>query len=92
MSVTIRIPTVMQRHTGGQAEVQAEGATVGEALQHFASQHEGAREMLFNKAGEISGHVNIFVNEDLLPPQTRTNAPLKNGDEVLLLAAAAGGR
>ena len=92
MSVTIRIPTVMQRHTGGQAEVQAQGATVGEALRDFASQHEGARTMLFDKAGVVNFYINVFVNSELADAKTRMNAPLQSGDEVLLLPAASGGR
>lgn len=86
----------MQRHTGGQAEVQAQGATVGEALRDFASQHasqhEGARAMLFDKAGDVNSFVNVFVNSDLADAQTRMSAPLQPGDEVLLLPAASGGR
>lgn len=92
MSVTIRIPTVMQRHTDGQAEVQAQGTTVGEALQDFISRHESAREMLLNEAGEVKPFVNVFVNSELADTKTRMNAPLQSGDEVLLLPAASGGR
>ncbi len=92
MSVTVRIPTVMQRHTGGQAEVQAQGATVGEALRDFASQHEEARAMLFNAAGEVNTFVNVFVNDEDARLLQKLDTPLKSGDEVLLLPAASGGR
>ena len=100
MSVTIRIPTPMRRHTGEQSEVQAQGATVGEALRDFASQHQEAGAMLFNKAGEVNRFVNVYVNDEVIfsnsggemPRVNLLDTPLQNGDEVLLLPAAVGGR
>ncbi|MCX6523675.1 MAG: molybdopterin synthase sulfur carrier subunit, partial [Actinobacteria bacterium] len=48
MTVSIRIPTTLRTLTGGNAEVQVEGATVGEAVQSLEAAHAGFKERLFD--------------------------------------------
>ena len=51
MSVTIRIPTTLRTLTGGSAQVEVEGATVGEVLGALESAHPGFKERLFDDEG-----------------------------------------
>ncbi len=87
MSVTIRIPTVMQRHTDGQAEVQAQGATVREALDSLTAQHKAAREQLFNEAGELHRFVVVAVNGEAICFKQKLDTPIHSGDDVAIYPA-----
>src|SRR4051794_22398899 len=47
MSVTIRIPTTLRTLTGGSAQIEVEGGTVGEVLTALEADHPGFKERLF---------------------------------------------
>ena len=44
---TIRIPPVLRPQTGGQAEVEASGANVGEVLRALTADHPDTKGQLF---------------------------------------------
>jgi molybdopterin converting factor small subunit len=46
MAVTVKIPSQLRPATGGEGELEVEGATVGEALDAVFEQHDGLREGL----------------------------------------------
>lgn len=92
MPVTVRIPTPLRAVAKGNADVQAKGDTIDELIADLERQFPGLRERLVDETGELRRFVNIYVNqEDIRFMDNRTTA-LKDGDEVAIVPAIAGGR
>ena len=91
MSVTVYIPTPFRRLAGNQTHVQVDGDTVGEVLDGLGAKYPGLRNMVYNEADEIPGHVNIYVNNTEVHTLQGKATPVKNGDEMAVIPAIAGG-
>ena len=92
MPVLVRIPTPLRSVAGGHAEVHAKGDTVADVVDDLERQFPGLRERLVDDGGELRRFINVYVNEeDVRFLQGRTTA-LKDGDEVSIVPAIAGGR
>ena len=91
MAVTVRIPTPLQRATGGQGEVLCDGRTVGELLTSLETKHPGVKERICDEQGKVRRFVNIFVNEEDVRFLQGEQTPVKDGDEVSIIPAIAGG-
>jgi len=92
MALLVRIPTPLRTLTKGAAEVQAGGDTVESLVADLERQFPGLRERLLDEAGELRRFVNIYVNqEDIRFLQAKQTA-LKDGDEISIVPAIAGGR
>ncbi len=91
MSVIVRIPTPLRKLTGGADEVVIGGDNVGELIDNLEAAHAGLKERLCDENGEIRRFVNVYVNdEDVRFLDGRATA-LKDGDEVSIVPAIAGG-
>lgn len=90
MSVTVKIPAQLRVATGGQGEVQVDGGTVGEALDAVFAKHEGLRDRI-TEDGTLRRFVNVFVSGEDIRFQNGLETELKDGDEVTILPAVAGG-
>ena len=91
MAVTVRIPTPLQKLTGDKAEVQAEGATVQDLLQSLEQQFPGLKDRLCDPNGRLRRFVNVYVNEEDIRFLKQEATPVKDGDEVSIIPAIAGG-
>ncbi len=92
MTVKVRIPTPLRKLTGGADEVGVEGATIGELIDNLETAHAGLKPRLCDEAGEIRRFVNIYVNDEDVRFLDGRNTALKDGDEVSIVPAIAGGR
>ena len=91
MTVRIRIPTTLRTLTGGNSEVQGEGATVGEALESLEAAHPGFKERLFDDEGGLRRFVNVFVADDDVRYLDGVNTPVPDGETIAIIPAVAGG-
>ncbi len=91
MAVTVRIPTPLQKLTGDKAEVQAEGATVQDLLASLEQQFPGLKDRLCDPNGRLRRFVNVYVNEEDIRFLKQEATPVKDGDEVSIIPAIAGG-
>jgi len=92
MSVTVRIPTPLRKLTDGADEVSVEASSVGQMIDNLETAHAGLKDRLCDEAGEIRRFVNVYVNdEDVRFLDGRATA-LKDGDEVSIVPAIAGGQ
>ena len=91
MSVAIRLPTVLRPSAGGQATVEAEGATVGEVFDDLVRQHPGLRGQLLTEDGELHRHLNVFLNDDDIRYLGKLDAKVGDSDTLTLMPAVAGG-
>jgi MoaD family protein len=90
MGVTVKIPTQLRAITGGAAELQVDGATVGEALNAVFEQHGELRDRI-TQDGDLRRFVNVYVSGEDIRFQDGLGTPLNDGDEVTILPAVAGG-
>lgn len=91
MSVTVRIPTVLRKLTGGHDEVPASGATVGEVFSQVGSEHAEFLDRI-TEGGEVRPFLNVFVNGDDIRFAQGLQTPVRDGDEVSIIPSIAGGR
>jgi len=91
MSVRIRIPTPLRRFTAGAEEVSVGGATVGSAVEELEKKHPGIKERLCDDSGRVRRFVNVYVNGDDIRFLNSLDTPVKEGDEVSIVPAIAGG-
>jgi molybdopterin synthase sulfur carrier subunit len=92
MSITVRIPTPLQKLTQNQAEVKANGANIRELIEDLEKNFPGIKERIYDETGEIRRFINIYVNEEDVRFLQQDATPLKDGDEVSMIPAIAGGR
>lgn len=91
MSVLIRIPTPLQKLAGDKAEVNVDAGTLRDAISALASQNEEFKTRLLDDSGELRRFVNVYVNEEDVRFLQKLDTPLKDGDEVSIVPAIAGG-
>ncbi len=92
MPITVRIPTPLQKLTQNQAEVKANGANIRELIEDLEKNFPGIKERICDETGEIRRFINIYVNEEDVRFLQQDATPLKDGDEVSMIPAIAGGR
>jgi molybdopterin synthase sulfur carrier subunit len=91
MAVTVLIPTPLQKLTAGNAEVKAAGSTVGEVVASLEEQFPGIRERLCDDSGRLKRFVNVYVNNEDIRFQENEGTAVKDGDELSIIPAIAGG-
>ena len=91
MSVLVRIPTPLQKLVGDKAEVQVEASSLREAVSQLAAQNEEFKTRMLDDSGELRRFVNVYVNEEDVRFLQKLDTPLKDGDEVSIVPAIAGG-
>jgi molybdopterin synthase sulfur carrier subunit len=92
MAVLVRIPTPLRAMTKGSAEVQVTADTVSSLIEDLERQFPGLRDRLVEDGGEIRRFINIYVNQEDIRFLQGAETALKQGDEVSIVPAIAGGR
>lgn len=90
--VNVYIPTPFRKLAGNQAYVQAEGQTVQEVLEHLARRYPGLATMVFDQDRRIQAHINIYLNSQEIHSLQGPDTPVRDGDEVAVIPALAGGQ
>jgi len=91
MSVKVRIPTPLRKLTHEQELVEVPAGTVGSAIAELQRQFPGIQERLVDEAGNVRRFVNVYVNEEDIRFLQNNDTPVKDGDEVSIIPAIAGG-
>lgn len=90
MPVTVRIPTIMRSHTGGEKAVTADGATLKDVLADLDGRYAGLAERVVED-GALRRFVNVYVNDEDVRFTGGLETPVADRDEVTILPAVAGG-
>ncbi|UFP93157.1 MoaD/ThiS family protein [Gloeobacter morelensis] len=91
MAVTVLIPTPLRKLANEQATVHCSGSNLSEVLDSLEEHCPGIKARLCAENGDLRRFVNFYVNsEDIRFLQGR-DTPLKDGDEVSIVPAIAGG-
>lgn len=88
---TIRIPPVLRPSVGGEREVTAGGATVGEVLGNLAQAHPDTRGQLFGPEGDLNRYVNVYLNDEDVRVLDGLETAVGERDSLVILPAMAGG-
>lgn len=91
MPVMVHIPTPLRPVTQGHAEACATAATVADLVDELSRQFPGLRERLLDDGGELRRFINWYVNEEDIRFLAGKATPLKDGDQVSIVPAIAGG-
>jgi molybdopterin converting factor small subunit len=90
MAITVKLPTQLRDAVGGAATVQAEGTTVGEALESVFEQHGELRERLYQDGG-LRRFVNVYIGGEDIRFLDGLETAVPAGSELTILPAVAGG-
>jgi molybdopterin synthase sulfur carrier subunit len=90
MAVKVRIPTPLQRLTQGKEEVEGTPGTITGLVQDLDKRFPGISERI-SEGGKIRRFVNIYVNEEDIRFLKAEDTVVKDGDEVSIVPAIAGG-
>jgi molybdopterin synthase sulfur carrier subunit len=89
--IQVRIPTPLRKFTGGSEAVEAEGSTVTALVADLDRRYPGIRERICDDSGQVRRFVNMFVNGEDIRFLQHLDTPVKDGDEVSIVPAIAGG-
>lgn len=90
MALKVKIPTPLQRLTKGAEEVDGKAGTVMELVLDLDERFPGIAERIVD-GGKIRRFVNIYINEEDIRFLQAEATVVKDGDEVSIVPAIAGG-
>ena len=91
MPKTVRIPTPLRKLTNNEEVVEVNAGTIGAAITELETRYPGIKERLTDDNGEVRRFVNVYVNEEDIRFLQNQQTPLKDGDEISIIPAIAGG-
>lgn len=89
--IKVRIPTPLRPMTGGKGEVETHASDIQSLIASLNGQFPGLKDRVCDEKGEIRRFVNIYLNEEDIRFMQGKDTPLKDGDEVSIVPAIAGG-
>lgn len=89
--VIVYIPTPFRRATANRDRVDVSARDVGEALEELERAYGGLKGLVRDERGEVHRHVAIYVNGEPIETRGGLATPLRDGDEVAIIPALAGG-
>jgi len=87
----VKIPAALRQYTQNQSDLQVDASTVEETLQKLDRLFPGLRAFILNESNELRRYVNIFVNGKDIRAGEGITTKLKEGDQVRIVPAVAGG-
>jgi molybdopterin synthase sulfur carrier subunit len=92
MPVKIRIPSPLRTYTNGADVIESTGGrSVADVLDALKSQAAGIETRLFKGPNQLNRFVNIYLNDEDIRFLQNLDTPVKDGDEVSIIPAIAGG-
>ncbi len=88
---TVKIPPVLRASVGGEREVSADGADVGQVLRSLAQEHPDTERQLFGEDGSLNRYVNVYLNDEDVRVLDGLKTPVEPQDTLVILPAMAGG-
>jgi len=92
MPITVRVPTLLQKFTQNQAEVKAKAANINALIDDLEKNFPGIKERICDDTGKVRRFINIYVNGEDVRFLQQDETLLKEGDEVSIVPAIAGGQ
>jgi [CysO sulfur-carrier protein]-S-L-cysteine hydrolase len=89
--VTVYIPTPFRRATAQRDRVESTAGDVGAVLDDLERTYGGLKGLVRNEQGQVHAHVAIYVNGETIDALHGLGTRLKDGDEIAIIPALAGG-
>lgn len=90
MTVAVRIPPTLRAEVGGARELSASGATVADVIEDIVGRYPALGGQLLED-GELASYVNVYVGGEDIRTREGLETPVREGDQLILLPAMAGG-
>ena len=90
MPIKVRIPTPLQKLTG-QSEVQVLPGNIKGMITQLEKDFPGMKDRICDETGKIRRFVNVYLNEEDIRFLNQEDTAVKDGDEILIVPAIAGG-
>ncbi len=91
MSVTLQLPAVLAKLADGRRSLEVQGATLGDVVADVATRFPALAPRLRDAAGKPYPFVTFYVNDDDARLQGGFAASVRDGDEIIVVPAIAGG-
>jgi len=91
VSITVKIPTPLRKLTGDRDVVEGAGGSLWDCITGLDGSFPGLKERLCDEQGELRRFVNVYINGEDVRFLSGLATPLKQGDEVSIVPAVAGG-
>ena len=91
MAATVLIPTTLRSFTGNRSELVLAGSTVAQVLESLVEECPEAEKALFDGERKLRSFVNVFVDGRNVKELAGLETEVKDGAEVMLIPAIAGG-
>ena len=91
MTVEVKIPTVLRKHTDGQPTVDASGETIRDVVEDISSRFPEFREKVLAPDGQLHRFINVYANDEDVRYLEGLDTKVSDGDTVAILPAVAGG-
>ena len=91
MSITVHLPTMLAKLAADQRTLEAQGATVGDALTDVIGRFPELGKRLRDDEGKPYPFVTFYLNDEDIRFQGGFSAPTNDGDEVIVVPTVAGG-
>jgi molybdopterin synthase sulfur carrier subunit len=91
MAANVRIPTPLRKLTNDEELVEVKPGTIADAINELQTRFPGIKERLIDESGAVRRFVNVYVNEEDIRFLQNQDTPLKDGDEISIIPAIAGG-
>jgi len=91
MSVTLQLPTVLAKLADGRRSLEANGSTLGDVVADVSTRYPSLAPRLRDAAGKPYPFVTFYVIDDDARLQGGFAASVRDGDEIIIVPAIAGG-
>ena len=87
---TVRIPPTLRAEVGGVRELDARGRTVADVIDDLVARFPALEAQLL-RHGELADFVNVYVRGEDVRTRDGLDTEVREGDQMSLLPARAGG-
>ena len=91
MPITVNLPSILARLAGNSRLVESDGVTVGGVVAQLAERYPALGPRLRDDRGEPYPFVTFYLNDDDIRYNGGFAATVRDGDEVTIVPAIAGG-
>lgn len=91
VKITVRLAGSLTGLTGGRSVLEGGAPDVTGCIDDLEARFPGIKGGLCNEEGKLKGVFNIYVNGENVKYLQGVSTPLKDGDEVSIVPAVAGG-
>jgi len=88
---TLRVPALLTYYLDQHSQLPLTGDTVAAALRDLTTRHPAIAPHLFDSAGNLRRHINLFVNAENIRSLNGLQTPLGENDILKIVPSVIGG-